>query len=82
MAVAHYSPLPTEIEDPVTYEEASALLARTGHKAPVSTLRRWVREDGLGTVQAGRKVYVSWSDVLDSHARRTAAKLRSSSNCS
>lgn len=80
MAAAYPSPVPAEIEDPVTYEEASALLARTGHDAPVSTLRRWVREDQLDTVRRGRAIHVSWSDVLDAHGRRTAAKLRASSN--
>ena len=57
-ASMYYSPVPAELRDPVTYEEASALLAPTGHPAPVSTLRRWVREEGLGTVKVGRKVYV------------------------
>lgn len=80
MAVTHYIPLPTEIDDPVTYEEASALLARTGHKAHVNTLRRWVKEDRLETVKVYGKVHVSWSDILDAHARRTAAKLRASSD--
>lgn len=80
MAAAYPSPVPTFIEDPVTYEEASALLARTGHPAPVSTLRRWVRDDDLDTRRRGRTVEVSWSDILDAHGRRTAAKLRASSN--
>jgi hypothetical protein len=80
MAATHYSPLPAEIDDPVTYEEASALLAETGHKAPVNTLRRWVQEAGLQTVKVGRKVYVSWSDILEIHRDRTAVKLRCSSN--
>lgn len=79
MAAAYPSPVP-EIEDPVTYEEASALLARTGHPAPVSTLRRWVKDDALDTRRRGRTVEVSWSDILDAHGRRTAAKLRASSN--
>jgi hypothetical protein len=85
MAATQYSPLPgalEDIEDPVTYEEASALFARTGHPAPVSTLRRYVREDGLATVRVGAKrvVHVSWTDLLEAHAKRTAAKLRASSN--
>lgn len=80
MAATHYSPLPVEIEDPVTYEEASALLARTGHKAPVNTLRRWVKEAGYETVKVGRVVYVSWSDIQEVHRDRTAAKLRASSD--
>lgn len=80
MAATYLSPYPAEIEDPVTYEEASALLEQTGHKAPVNTLRRWVKEAGLDTVKADRKVYVSWSDILEVHRDRTAAKLRASSN--
>lgn len=84
MAATHYSPLPAsdEIEDRVNYEEASALFARTGHPVPVSTLRRYVREDELKTIRVGRKrvVYVSWSDLLEAHFKRTAVKLRASSN--
>lgn len=82
MAATHYSPLPTEIEDPVTYEEAIALLARTGHPVSDSTLRRYVREDKLITTRTGRKakVCVSWTDILEAHRRRTAAKLRASSD--
>ena len=82
MAAVHYSPIPTEIEDPVTYEEASGLFARTGHQVSVSTLRRWVHEEDLPTTRRGRrgKVEVSWSALLEVHFRRTAAKLRCSSN--
>ncbi|WP_042174623.1 DNA-binding protein [Streptomyces sp. NBRC 110035] len=80
MAATHYSPLPEQIEDPVTYQEAAALFARTGHDAPVSTLRRWAKEDRLETVKSGRTVYVSWSDLLEAHAKRMAVKLRASSN--
>lgn len=77
MAVSTYYQ-PVTLQDPVTYEEASALLARTGHKASPSTIYRWVQEDGIETVRVRRKHYVSWSDVLEAHARRTAAKLRAS----
>lgn len=84
MAATHYSPIHAteEIEDPVTYEEASALLERTGHPAPVSTLRRYVRDDELPTIRRGPKgqVCVSWSDILDAHFKRTAVRLRTSSN--
>ena len=81
MAVStYYTPLPTKIEDGVTFEEASALLDRTGHKAPESTLRRWVKEAGFETEKVGRKVYVSWSDILEIHRDKTAVKLRTSSN--
>lgn len=81
MATPHHSPTPeaAQIEDWVTYEEALALLARTGHRVPDSTLRRYVRQDQLPTRRVGAKdkVLVLWSDVLESHRRRTAAKLRS-----
>lgn len=80
MAVTHYSPLPTEIDDPVTYDQAIGLFARTGHATPKSTLRRYVAQDGLFTVRVGRIVYVSWTDLLQAHFKRTAAKLRASSN--
>ncbi|MEU5043229.1 hypothetical protein [Streptomyces griseorubiginosus] len=84
MAATHYNPLPQpdRIEDPVTYEEAACLFARTEHPAPVSTLRRYVREDGLATERVGPKrvVRVSWSDLLEAHRERTAAKLRASSD--
>lgn len=73
-------PLADEIPDPVSYEEASALLARTGHPAAPSTLRRWVKEDRLSTVRSGRTVLVSWSELLEAHRRRTAVKLRAGSD--
>jgi hypothetical protein len=85
MAATHYSPnpVPEDIEDPVTYEEASALLARTGHPASESTLRRYVRDDGIPTARVrGRtgksKDVMSWTAILEAHGRRTAAKLRAS----
>lgn len=80
MAATHYSPLPAEIEDPVTYKEAVALFERTGHKAAETTLRRYVEEDELTTVRVGRTIYASWTDLLEAHFKRTAVKLRASSN--
>jgi hypothetical protein len=80
MAVTYPHPHPTAIEDPVTYEEASALFDRTGHPAHVNTLRRYVKEDGIATERRGRAVCVSWTALLVAHRRRTAAKLRCSSN--
>ena len=80
MAATHLSPLAGAIADGVTYEEASALLDRTGHPASPTTLRRWAKEDRLTTEKVGRKVYVSWSDLQEAHFKRTAAKLRASSN--
>lgn len=83
MAATHCQPAPTSLRDlerPVTYEEASALLARTGHKASPNTIYRWVQEDGIATVRVRRKDYASWTDILDAHFKRTAAKLRASAN--
>lgn len=80
MAATHYSPTPTGIEDPVTYKEASALLARTGHRASPETIARWVRDDQLETERVGRKDQVSWTAVLEAHFRRTAVKLRASAD--
>lgn len=88
MAALHHSPRPEaleDIEDPVSYEEASALLARTGHPAAVGTIRRYVKEDGLDTVSVRGRTrqmtkYVSWTDVLEAHFKRTAARLRAGSD--
>lgn len=87
MAALQHQPRPEslqDIEDPVTYTEASALLARTGHPARVETIRRWVKEDGLPTVsvrsRTGFTKHVSWTDVLEAHATRTAARLRAGSD--
>ncbi|GHB15240.1 hypothetical protein GCM10018777_55630 [Streptomyces albogriseolus] len=80
MAATQLSPFTDAIPDPVTFEEASALFDPTGHPASPTTLRRWVKEDKLTTEKVGRKVYVSWSDLLEAHLKRTAARLRASSN--
>lgn len=80
MAAMHLSPFVGAIADGVTYKEAEALFKRTGHPAPESTLRNWVKEDRLATEKVGRTVYVSWSDLLEAHLKRTAVKLRASSN--
>jgi len=74
------SPHPAVIEDPVTYKEASALFARTGHPAPESTLRRWVKEENIPTERRAGIVQVSWTALMEAHGRRTGAKLRCSSN--
>lgn len=83
MAAVNYSPIPTEIEDPVTYKEASALLKPTGHPASWQTIARWVREanqeqETIRVVRSGRTDYVSWTLVAREHRRRTAVKLRAS----
>lgn len=78
MAATHYSPQPYApgIEDPVTYEEASALLARTGHPYHARSIARW----GLPHVRVNRSDYVSWSDVQEAHRDRVAVRLGASSN--
>lgn len=88
MAAVHYSPTPTEIEDPVTYEGASALLKRTGHPASPRTIARWVSQANdtrlnpgaarIAVERVGKTDYVSWTLVLREHRRRTAVKLRAS----
>lgn len=88
MAALNYSPRPEsleDLEDPVNYKEASALLARTGHSVAPETIRRYVKEDGLATVSVRGRTrqmtkYVSWTDVLEAHFKRTAARLRASSD--
>ena len=86
MAALHYSPrpeVPEDLGDPVTYKVAVDLLARTGHSVGVETIRRYVREDSLATVlgrgRTAPRTYVSWTDVLNAHYKRTAAKLRAGS---
>ena len=78
MAAPHYSPLtdPAPITDGVTYEEASALLAATGHPAAPRTIADW----GLPTERRGRRHYVSWTAVQCAHRDRTAVRLRASSD--
>lgn len=85
MAAVHYNPLPdaARIEDPVSYKEASALLADTGHPASAQTVARWVREanqyeETIPVVRAGKTDMVSWTLIVREHKRRTAAKLRAS----
>lgn len=66
--------VPIEAEDLVTFEEASRLLAETGHPAPPRTLRRWAREEALPTVKFGRSSYASFSDILVVHAAKVRAR--------
>ncbi|MGV9891664.1 hypothetical protein [Streptomyces sp. NPDC003395] len=72
---------PDPIEDPVTYEEAALLFQETGLpefkglriKVLVTKLQRWAKDDGLTTQRRGRAQVVSYSDLLESHARRYPA---------
>lgn len=65
------------IPDPVTFEEAAALFKETGlpefagsEKRVATKLYRWAREDHLTFGRRGRPSVVSYSDLLQAHARR------------
>lgn len=73
MAVTSYLPLPTTISDPVTFKEASALFAETGHPASANTLVRWAREKRYDIERVGRTDYVSYSNLLEVHAEKVRA---------
>ncbi|CQR59215.1 hypothetical protein [Streptomyces leeuwenhoekii] len=75
LAPADYSPAP--IADPVTYKEAALLFMETGYpefqsnlKTVVRKLTRWGTQDGLRTERRGGVDHVSFSDLLEAHARR------------
>lgn len=57
------------IEDPVTIKEALALFAETGHPVSDSSLRRWVKKDGLTGIKYQGETWYSDSDLLELHAR-------------
>jgi hypothetical protein len=69
------------IEDPVTFEELALLFQETGLaefkglriKVLVTKLQRWAKDDGLATERRGRALVVSYSDMLEAHARRYPA---------
>ncbi|MFF0009532.1 hypothetical protein ACFYQT_39760 [Streptomyces tibetensis] len=70
----------TPIEDPVSYEEAALLFMETGRpefqsnlKSVTTKLARWGRKDQLHTEWRGKAQYVSFSDLLEAHARRYPA---------
>jgi hypothetical protein len=71
---------PQPIPDPVTFEEAALDFKQTGLaefdgrlKPLVNKLYRWAREDGLPLQRRGRAWTVSYTDLLDAHARRYPA---------
>jgi hypothetical protein len=70
MAVTSYSSLPASIPvpDPVTFKEASAMFAETGHPISANTLVRQARARRLTVVRVGRTDYASYSDLLEAHA--------------
>lgn len=68
------------IEDPVSYEEAALLFMETGLpefqsnvKSVTNKLARWGRKDRLHIEWHGKAQYVSFSDLLEAHARRHPA---------
>lgn len=68
MAITSYSPIPTTIPNAVTFKEASARFARTGHPISANTLVRLARAAGYDTERVGRTDYVSNDDLLQAHA--------------
>lgn len=68
MAVTSYLPHPTDIPDAVTFKEAAAMFAETGHPISANTLVRQAHARGATVVRVGRTDYVSYSDLLEAHA--------------
>ena len=82
MAIATLTPTDHDhIEDAVSFDEAVLLFQETGlpeFQGSLATIRhklqRWAREDGLRTEgRRGCPSYVSFSDLLESHAERYPA---------
>ena len=80
MAIATLNPITEPIADPVTFEEAALLFQETRLpefsirlKPLVTKLQRWAKDDALVTERRGRALVVSFSDLLDAHARRHPA---------
>jgi hypothetical protein len=75
---------PQPMPDPVTFEEAALLFKETQQpefagsaKRVKGKLYRWAREDRLAMRPGpGRRAVVSYSDLLDAHARRHPAPRR------
>ncbi|MEU6979669.1 hypothetical protein [Streptomyces sp. NPDC046371] len=59
--------------DLVTYKEAKALFAETGHPVSESTMRRWMKDIDRATVKLAGVVYVPFSDLLVAHGDWVAA---------
>lgn len=78
MAISTLAPdVHAPIEDPVSFEEAALLFKETrlpefdgSVRSLVTKLQRWAKEDQLQTERRGRPAFVSYSDLLESHARR------------
>ncbi|MEV5915792.1 hypothetical protein AB0M00_43785 [Streptomyces chartreusis] len=81
MAAVHFTPAPAVIEDPVTYKEASALLADTPYAPTSKAIARWVAaanriEVTIPVEREGRTDRVSWTLLVREHKKRTAQQLR------
>lgn len=75
MAVAYHTPILSAVRPGwVSFKEASGLLRRTGHPASVTTLQRWVQEEGIATERIGRTDYVSFTQILKVHAVRVRTR--------
>lgn len=64
---------PAPIPDPVTFKEAAALFEEAGVDLHWKTLERWAKVDRLALERRGRAFVVSFSDLLEAHARRYPA---------
>jgi hypothetical protein len=82
MAITTFAPADEQapIEDPVSYEEAALLFMETGLpefqsnlKTVTNKLARWGKKDRLPVQWRGKAQYVSFSDLLEAHARRHPA---------
>ncbi|MCX5000935.1 hypothetical protein [Streptomyces longwoodensis] len=80
MAIATLNPDTEPIADPVSFEEAALLFQETQLpefnirvKPLVRKLQRWAKDDGLATDTRGRMLVVSFTDLLEAHARRYPA---------
>ncbi|MDX3343463.1 MULTISPECIES: hypothetical protein [Streptomyces] len=83
MAIEHFVPHPAP-NDLLPLSAVFDLLRQTGHPASESTIRRWIdqaeaRGEAMYTerrrfVTGGRRVYVSYSDILMAHRDWVLAK--------
>lgn len=83
MAASTLADVDAPIEDPVSFGEAALLFRETGLpefqgrvSSLIAKLQRWAQEDRLRTERRGRPCYVSYSDLLEAHARRHPAPHR------
>ncbi|MFJ7023205.1 hypothetical protein ACIQUW_33070 [Streptomyces sp. NPDC101117] len=81
MAIATLTPTDDDpashADELVTFDEAALLFQQIGRpefdgrlSVVKRKLQRWADQDGLATVRRGRALMVSFSDLLEAHARR------------